>query len=377
MKFQYFFLSLLFLLTGACSEEVIVNWDNGENIRFSSPAVTVETLGRSTFYDEFPQGGEFGVLGYCVPYKRGSTTDPDWESGTSLWDIKRTNIHPDVFYQQRVVYNGNSCTYNYDGEGASDGLRKWYNVTDYPDAVHADDFRYTFFAYYPYSHFELDEPVAADKIGAPKLTFTMPFSEGGDVERLLDDSATPDAMIAVEYNHLRSSGNVSFNFNHILVGLGFAANNYNYGEDGSVIITDVVLKGHFTRSMTIDFNKNTNDGDFYFCSGTYSGYYQIFNGNLEVKANESVSPIGDKHILLLSDAQGGTYFGTDIAVKISYIYKGESKTATLQRPSDFTPRVGVKYTANLNFVGETFLLNFVAATDGFWDNGGDSNITIQ
>ena len=41
------------------------------------------------------------------------------------------------------------------------------------------------------------------------------------------------------------------------------------------------------------------------------------------------------------------------------------------------PRAGTKYTAQLNFVGETFVINFVAAEDEFWEDGGDSDITIQ
>ena len=95
-----------------------------------------------------------------------------------------------------------------------------------------------------------------------------------------------------------------------------------------------------------------------------------------MKANDSANP-GNKYLLLLSDASGGTYLGKDIKVKVEYTYKGKEKTATAERPSDFMPRSGVKYTANLNFVGETFLLNFVAATGGAWDDGGDSDITIQ
>ena len=72
---------------------------------------------------------------------------------------------------------------------------------------------------------------------------------------------TPDAMVSVVYNHLRTTGNVGFNFSHIMTGLGFAVNNYNYGDEKkeTVTVKRVTLSGHFTRSITIDFSKNTNE----------------------------------------------------------------------------------------------------------------------
>ncbi|MEB3374332.1 fimbrillin family protein [Bacteroides sp. CR5/BHMF/2] len=94
-----------------------------------------------------------------------------------------------------------------------------------------DNYRYTFFAYYPMDDFTVESPTNATTRGVPKLTFTMPFAETGDVATTtLDDKETPDAMVSVVYNHLRTTGNVRFNFSHIMTGLGFAVNNYNYGE---------------------------------------------------------------------------------------------------------------------------------------------------
>lgn len=56
---------------------------------------------------------------------------------------------------------------------------------------------------------------------------------------------------------------------------------------------------------------------------------------------------------------------------------GEAKNASAERPTQFQPRAGVRYTAQLNFVGETFALNFIAAEDEFWEDGGDSDVSIQ
>ena len=116
-------------------------------------------------------------------------------------------------------------------------------------------------------------------------------------------------------------------------------NNYNYGDEKkeTVTVKRVTLSGHFTRSITIDFSKNTNEEGFYTYSGTYPGTYEIYNNEtgLAVAPNSSVSPIGDKHLLLLSNATDGTYFGKDVEVSVEYTYKGRIRP--LQPTSDTVP----------------------------------------
>lgn len=336
---QRYILPALLLLCSACQQE---EWaqpeaDSPDAIHFAAPVITVEKLTRSTFHDAFPTGGTFGVLGYCVPYQRGSNTEKDWASGSANWGNKSGNAFPDVFFNQAVTYNGSACTYDYNNSG---GPRKWYNTTENPAATSPDSYRYTFFAYYPKDGFTVESPASATTRGVPKLTFTMPFGETGDVATTtLNDMQTPDAMVSVVYNHLRTTGNVGFNFSHIMTGLGFAVNNYNYGDEKkeTVTVKRVTLSGHFTRSITIDFSKNTNEEGFYTYSGTYPGTYEIYNNEtgLAVAPNSSVSPIGDKHLLLLSNATDGTYFGKDVEVSVEYTYKGADKTATAERPTQF------------------------------------------
>lgn len=72
----------------------------------------------------------------------------------------------------------------------------------------------------------------------------------------------------------------------------------------------------------------------------------------------------------MSNATDGTYFGENVKVHVEYTYRGEAKNASAERPTQFQPRAGVRYTAQLNFVGETFALNFIAAEDEFWEDGG-------
>ena len=60
-----------------------------------------------------------------------------------------------------------------------------------------------------------------------------------------------------------------------------------------------------------------------------------------------------------------------------YTYEGKEKSYTTGRPGEFMPRAGTKYTAQLNFIGDSFVLNFVVDNGEFWENGGDSDLTIQ
>ncbi len=359
-------------LLAACEQsEMPVSESSGDYIGFAAPSLRVEEVStRSTFNEAFPANGIFGVLGYCVPYQRGTTT-PDFASGTALWGVKLNgnHIHPDVFYKQEITFDGNYCQYT--------PLKKWYNPEDNPEIASEDvanNFLYTFFAYYPANAFTVNAPADANTIGAPKLTFTMPFSTNNEgINQQLDDTQTPDAMVAVQYNHPKRNGNVNFNFAHLMVGLGFAVNNYN--ETLPVTVHSVSLSGSFTKSITIDFSDN-NNVDYSFAD-TYQGTYRLLTEERTVESGSSLNPVGDRHLLLLSDSKRGTYFGSDVTVTIDYTFNGHRKTETRERPSTFMPQPGTKYTAALNFIGDTFVLHFIPDNGDFWEDGGDSDITIQ
>lgn len=376
MKIKYDRLCLLItaaatLLITSCEKTGPIDVSSFNYILFSSPQMKVETLTKSTLVEnELPEGTSFGVMGYCVPYTN-MTTNPDWASGGSMWDTKRPNAYPDVFDNMRVIYLNaeQGCTYN------NGVLKKWYNAEDNENAVNPDDYRYTFFAYYPYRE---ENPYFAvssedgDGKGAPIFTFTMPF-QGTNTEDFLDDAETPDAMLALNYNVLRSGGSVNFNFSHIMVGLGFSLSNYNFAETDVVTVNSIKLKGSFVKSLSVNFNKPTNDPDFYNYSGRYNGYFNVVDSPVEIGPGEMVEP--GKHLLLLSDIKGN-YFG-EVGLEINYTYNGKSVTVEAGRPTDFKPQPGVVYTAQVSFVGDTFVLNFVARQDDVWENGGDSDITIQ
>lgn len=363
--------ALMSLLAACEQSEMPVSEPSGDYIGFAAPSLRVEEVStRSTFNEAFPTNSTFGVLGYCVPYQRGTTT-PDFASGTALWGVKLNgnHIHPDVFYKQEITFDGNYCQYT--------PLKKWYNPEDNLEIASEDvanNFLYTFFAYYPAKAFTVNAPADATTIGAPKLTFTMPFSTNNEgINQQLDDTQTPDAMVAVQYNHPKRNGNVNFNFAHLMVGLGFAVNNYN--ETLPVTVHSVSLSGSFTKSITIDFSDN-NNVDYSFAD-TYQGTYRLLTEERTVESGSSLNPVGDRHLLLLSDSKRGTYFGSDVTVTIDYTFNGHRKTETRERPSTFMPQPGTKYTAALNFIGDTFVLHFIPDNGDFWEDGGDSDITIQ
>lgn len=350
----------------SCDKEISQTFQDNEYILFAPSEFTVQT--RSTFFDSFPNES-FGVLGYCVPYTQGSDNAIDWAGGQYLWNVKRPNVHADVFYKQEVTFDGTSCTYNYDNQG----LRKWYTEQDISgvENVNPDDFYYTFFAYYPYNNYFSFKPESKDAKGAPQMTFTMPFSESDESSELNDD-LTPDAMIARVANVQRNGGRISFNFYHVLTGLGFSVVNYNQTQP--VILKSVKLQGSFTKSVTVDFSGPEMSLSY---SGEYSGFYDIFTGSQEVAAaNGAINLLGDRYLLLISGSPyESTYFGSDISLIIQYEYDGQEKTATLARPGSFMPQAGTRYTAQISFVGESFTLSFLSDTN--WENGGDSDITIQ
>ena len=66
----------------------------------------------------------------------------------------------------------------------------------------------------------------------------------------------------------------------------------------------------------------------------------------------------------------GTSFGDNIKVYLDYTFNGiRVPDKELSRPGTFTPQPGKKYTAQLNFVGDAFVINFVVDNSGEWGNG--------
>lgn len=212
------------LLAGCRQETLPVSGEQGDYISFGTPVLDVQTDARSTTKDTLKVGDQFGVLGYCVPYLLG-TTNLNYNSATSFWGIKYYLCPPSVFYNTPVTVGNGVCSY--------DSPKMWYREgygldgkSNSSVGADAEQYRYTFFAYYPYKEtdpvFTLDTPEDASVAGAPKFTFTMP-QEGDNFEKELDYTKTPDAMFGVLQNQQKSQGSLTFTFSHLLTALGFEA----------------------------------------------------------------------------------------------------------------------------------------------------------
>lgn len=356
-------------------------------IGFATPTVTVEADTRSITYNALPENAQFGVLGYCVPYRVG-TTDRDYLGGPSDWGTKHSLCPPSVFYKQAVNVANGACSYTPLKHWYGDGTGLNGEAID-NTGTRPEDYSYTFFAYYPYGdqYFTINSPTTETTAGAPRITFTMPQT-GTALTVPLDHSITPDAMFGVLYNRQKAQGNVTFNFSHMLTALGFEVNNFS---EFQLQIHSITLSGRFFKQITLDFS-TSGDGtlaSYSFPQEYYVGHYTLYDDNngtnpltLEPPSKEedrTTSGLLPKnangegeHILLISGRE--PYFGPEsegdnaVTVNITYTFDGYKK-ANYTRPTTFTPTPGTKYTAQLNFVGETFILQFVVDNNEEWENG--------
>ena len=382
MKMRFYISMVLMAATGAaCSGEVasLVPEVSDEMIRFGMPAMEVELQEtKSTLVEEnFPEGGVFGVLGYCLAQMGPDNATLSITSGSVDWDTKKVLCPPHLFYNTPVTYANGIC--EYEGEPVP-----WYEPADY---------QYTFYAFYPYGDTYMNtryfiETSSKDQLGAPSVKFSLPFA-GTSKEDILDDALVPDAMVAMAEDVTRGmDGMVELRFYHLLTGLNFQVNNYNEDPDDAesgenLTIHSLKLKGTFYKSVKMDFDKGWE-----FPNETFSGTYVLVNEDIEIPHHTSVEQIGGKTLLLVSgqNKEGGTtgYLGPDVGVEIEYTFveQGENgelvrKKQFIERPDNFLPVGGTVYTAQLNFIGEAFVLNIIVDNDSKWEDGGDSNITFK
>ncbi len=404
MKKKLCLLSSAFVLLAiACQQdELPVSASENNYISFAAPTLDMETSTRSHTQDALAAGDKFGVLGYCVPYELGRPGTYNYNAGTSVWLNKYGLCPPSVFYNEPVTVGGIYCTY--------ENLKQWYMPGKGMDGLdnaevgsNAEQYRYTFFAYYPYLDadpvFSVDSPTDAATAGAPKFTFTMPQS-GSDVNSPLDHNMTPDAMFAVLFNRQKMQGSLTFTFSHMLTALGFEVNNFS---EYDLQVHSIKLSGQFFKQIVLDFTGSGTLGSYTFPEQYYRGAYTVYdetahNGQPlslpapadgEERSTSGLLPQNadgtGEHILLISGS--APYFGPvsgdpasnpDVVhVSIDYTFSDGTiparRTAVYGRPTTFTPTAGTKYTAQLNFVGNAFVLQFVVDNNETWEDGGSDN----
>ena len=396
------------LLTGlsSCQQQRPSSAPEGA-ITFGSPSVYISGNTRSTLISgELGDGASFGVYGYCLSNRVGTTglgnLDPN--SGATSWSGKESMCPPSVFFNQEVTVGADGCDYHYSGtDNGSNQYRSWYRDGRGLDGnmnegiQDADRFRYSFFAYYPYNDdtydgagFDVITPGEREDFGAPYFRFTMPFS-GGDVSNTkLDHMKTPDAMLAVLYNRYSSEGNLQFTFSHLLTALGVEVNNFS---DHRLTVHSITLSGTFYRTIYVDLSGQ----NVKFTSpayDVYKGYYVLLDESdypdaegvvlepVEDEFSATSWNIGPEDYLLLISGDGGSrgnYLGPnpdDLHMNISYSFDDGGKNprvASFTRPTSFTPQPGTRYTAQLNFVGDEFVLLFAVDNNGEWWLGNEND----
>ena len=371
----------------SCNEEPGGSVQLAGAITFGAPVMEVET--RSTFKDALDAGDSFGVLGYCLAY----TVNPDdgdafeYTSGATVWRQKYNVCPPAVFYNQRVtVQQDGTCTYDRNNSAAASGNNPkfWYADGVGLDGVaeegvtNADNYLYTFFAYSPYDAFRVIAPADENTASAPVFRFDMPQA-GSTASTVLDHTITPDAMLAVLYNSRKNGGNLQFNFSHALTGLGFKINNYSSRH---LLVDHVELQGTFYKTLEIDCA--TSPAEYTTpAASTYSGTYVIYDSLMDLSndGNSTVvshEPEADDYVMLIAGTENKSLGPDSNELTINIRYKfwedGESEpdewtTKSLKRTATFTFRSGMRYVAELDFVGDAFTINFVQANSDMWQDG--------
>lgn len=354
----------------------------GLPLLFGTPVVTLDAATRAPV-DEFPAGSSFGVLGYCLAddgAQDGWQEDP--VSGPYAWEVKQSRCAPHLFYRVPVVYDGTSCDYRSDSEQ----LREWYDDPSY---------LYTFFAYYPHESVQQGfsvTPVAnsdlTQMMGVPALRFDMPWSGGTETD-VREMEQIPDAMVASAVDVMRTAGRVGLEFRHLLTGLNFEVRNYN--SDHDVTVHSLRLVGRFNRSVEWRPGVSVT-----FPDEQFAGTFPYFDAEAQQSDPIAVPRVGDDGtvssrqiggtLLLVSNTNLATdepmaYFG-DVSVEITYSFVDTEsdgtptiKTERKNRPATFLPQAGTVYTAQLNFIGDAFVLQFEPDPNQ-WESVYESDITF-
>lgn len=393
---RFGYLLLLLFTAVSCrdiSDHPEYDFDDAVYINFASPEITLETRADeaslpegvrkgSTLLSSISPNSSFGVIGYCRAKVPGSQ-EIDNNSGTSPWSAKSQNVFPEIFLNQEVTYDGSVCRYQYSGTGEP---RKWLSESE--TGTDVSGFKYTFFSYYPKDKFTVEKPQSLSDKGAPVIKYSMPFTSK-DTSTVLTQSDIPDVMLDAKYNLMSYDGKISFNYSHVLTALSFTVNNYSgiLGDGGVVkgkelIVKNIRLKGEFWKSVRVDFSSSVVGLEF---TDTYKGTYIIYDNpsGMTIPYDDvNFKPaFADQYILLVSgkhvEGEGGMSYLGNIEVVIDYVFGGETKTYRAGRPGTFVPVPGTMYQAQLNFVGDAFVLQFVNANGEAWEEGSDSDITFE
>lgn len=320
--------------------------------------VTTDGTTRGELINDFPDGAAVGLYGYCCL--------ENGDYGRIDWNAKKAHLTtPDknLFDNTSMTLSGNVWTYE-------DGLRYWYADKEY---------LYAFFAYYPHdAQDSWDARIQWEKssAGDPVLTYTMPFSAGGNTTDELSQENVQDVLYAssIDWKNV-SNTPVTLNFQHLMTGLEFEIENHT---EADVYIEKMSLQGEFRRSASVTLPGTVKAG-----SDTYSGQFPVITGQTVYDNKEENQPQKVKdgednlvELMLLADYEQES-IGENIQVSISYGLGSANYTSkTFAVPvseMDFEP--GVKNIIRLTFIGNHIILSFQPGSA--WTLGGDDDIVFE
>lgn len=357
--------------------------DTSRYITFAMPELALAGSGSRASVENV-LGGNFEVYGYCTPRTAGNTSVKDWFNARLGWNAKSAYVTPDVFSGQEVNSDGSYYS------SADNGPKAWYDDNGYD----ANEFRYSFIAFYPAGGTGVSMTKKNDEensMGVPELTFTMPWN-GGSETTVRECSEIPDMMYASVFDHRKSGGQVAMRFNHALTAFRFKINNYTGLR---LQVNSVSLKGNFFREAKINFATVTPQRME--AAGSFGGTFNISSVPQVVgsqSAGENYLGASDDNnnegvtIMLIPALNSGNqpdfnYLGQDTKLIISYeLYNEQDDTLIAVydnveaafNPS--SPLAGTRYAANLNFVGNEFVLIFTPESDN-WESGSNNDIIIN
>lgn len=388
------------VLFTSCGDEPLAGAtpDASEHIIFGTPEIALH-YNRSRSGIENEIGGDFCVYGYCAPRDIKDNNITNWGNAQAGWNSKSAYVSPHVFNAQRVESDG-----KYSLDPNEQGKLKAWETASGLDPL---QFKYSFIAYYPFDNtiFTMnaqngDNTVPATSMGVPVLTFNMPFNDSGSADQTVrrNPADIKDAMIAAVFDHTKPQGAINFRFEHLLSAFRFKINNYT---NLRLQINRVELVGTFFKSADINFKETTVARPQ--ATGSYSGTFVLLDGAGTPQQIPSQSEAGDFlgaspdnnsegiSLMLLTginteNLTNYNYLGpgtTAPQLVFDYtLYNEQNNTVVAEYKNVTTsfspanPAAGVRYTVNLNFVGNEFILVFTPEGDS-WEGDHDNDIIIN
>ena len=173
-------------------------------------------------------------------------------------------------------------------------------------------------------------------------------------------------------------------FRHLLTAFRFQVNNYT---NLILRVNKLKLQGNFYRSTTLKF-ETENVQQTVKEDDTYGGSFLLSEGAHDIGAQTGTSDIVGKTLLLLAGLNPNRlpnydYLGNNISMVIDYELYNPQNNSIVSSYTNVTAvfkpgqlRAGVRYTVNLNCLGNQFVLVFLPDTDN-WEGDHDNDIIIN